>query len=304
MISESTIWPNFFVVGGQKCGTTSIYEHLKKHPQVFVPEKKEPGFFATAPHPGQPEAIVQLRHCDSLEEYEGLYRGAGGFAARGDLSTCYLWDADAPSRIHEICPEAKIIIMLRDPVSRAHSAYLWNKWRCRDTAATFQEALRQDSMRSKANWCTSFMYIECGMYYSQVRRYFETFGRERVMVLLFDDLSRRPQELFAGIADHVGIGSTQFRSADFSEAHNFYKMPRFHKAFRFVRTRFSKELRQRVLPAPVQEWLRSSKLLYGTRKPPLDSESRQYLQAIYEPDVTLLEELLGRKLPELRKSWV
>jgi hypothetical protein len=124
-----------------------------------------------------------------------------------------------------------------------------------------------------------------------------------VMVLLFDDLSQRPQELFARIAEHVGISPADFSSANFSEAHNTYKMPRFQGAFRFARNRFSKELRQRVLPQSVQRWLRSSKLLYGTRKPPLDDESRRYLQAIYDPDLALLEDLLGRKLPELRKSW-
>lgn len=304
MISEDSIWPNFFVVGAQKCGTTSVYEHLRKHPQVFLPEKKEPGFFATGPAPGQPEPIVQLRHCDSLEEYRRLYQGSGDYPARGDLSTCYLWDKDAPGRISEACPAAKIIIMLREPVARAYSAYLWNKWRCRETAPSFREALRQDNMRSKTNWCTSFLYIECGMYYAQVRRYIETFGRDRVMVLLFDDLSQRPKELFTEIAEYVGIDPAGFGSANFSEAHNTYKMPRFQGAFRFARSKFSKELRQRVLPQPVQRWLRSSKLLYGTRKPPLDDESRRYLQAIYDPDLALLENLLGRKLPELRKSWV
>jgi hypothetical protein len=305
VIAQDLIWPNFFVAGAQKCGTTSLYEHLKMHPQVFLPYMKEPGYFITGPDPAQKLQMAQLQHCKTLAEYQTLYQGSEGFPAIGDLSTCYLWDADAPQRIKDVCPQAKIIIILRDPVVRAYSAYIWNlTTRCPDTAPTFQEALKRDSLRNKTNWCTSYLYVECGMYFRQVQRYLDIFGNDQVLVLMFDDLAKKPQELFSGIAAHLGIDPAPFSSTELSKAYNSYRLPRFQSAYQFARKALSKELRRKLLPAPVQDWLRFSPLLYRTRRSPIDAESRQFLQEVYDPDITRLEELLGRKLPELRKSWI
>jgi hypothetical protein len=304
LVAQKVIWPNFFVVGAQKCGTTSIYEHLKKHPQVFIPEAKEPGYFITCPNQEENQNMAQLLHCNSLEEYQKLFQDSEGYQAIGDFSTGYLWDRDAPHRIKEACPQAKIILILRDPVVRAYSAYIWNlKTRCPETAPSFQEALQRDAMRSKENWCSSYLYVECGLYFEQVQRYIKTFGADQVLVLMFDDLAKDPQKLFSKIAVHLGINPAFLSSTELSKAYNSYRNPRFQWAYRYARTTFSKELRRKILPDFVQNWLRFSPLLYRTKRSAIDEKSKQLLQKVYDPDITQLEELLGRKLPELRKSW-
>jgi len=300
MSNERWKLPNFFVVGAQKCGTTSLFEQLRKHSQVFIPEIKEPEFFATPPPPGQRGKILQWRACRTVEEYRHVYRDAGKFAAVGDLSPGYLWDPRAPGSIRETCPEAKIVIMLRDPVMRAHSAYLMNYGRGRDTSPNFGEALRRDAVRDKSHYCGSYFYVEYGLYAEPVARYFDVFGRDRVLVLLFDELAADPQALFTRLAYHIGIDPQEFHSLELSEVHNAYRMPRFMKAFRIAG---ALGLRTKLIPRSMRNRLHDTFLFERQRKPPLDEKSRQYLQEIYEPDVSRLENILGRSLPELRRSW-
>lgn len=295
-------WPTFFVVGGQKCGTTSVYEHLRRHPEVFLPQMKEPAFFAAQPAAGETR-IVPGGYA-SFEEYRNLYLGAKGFAAIGDASPHYLCDEESARRIHEVSPQAKIIIMLRDPVIRAHSAYLMNLGRQFDSAVTFRQALEWERGRNHGSWFTSWRYVEAGLYHDQVRRYLDMFGDQQVLILLFDDLQRSPVETFSRITRHIGVSSLALSGAELSRPYNTFRMPRFMSAFRLARKPALRRIRHAILPERMQRWLRNHPLLYGKTRPALDDESRRYLQGIYDPDISRLEDLLGRKIPELRKSWV
>ncbi|MGD0913540.1 MAG: sulfotransferase [Terracidiphilus sp.] len=302
MNETKPVWPNLFVVGAQKCGTTSIFGHLQKHPEVFVPEMKEPEFFGTSP--GAAKILFGEGRCTTREEYLQQYQDASRFHAIGDFSTSYLWDPNVPRKIHEVSPGARIIIMLRDPVMRAQSAYLMLYSRNMETAPTFLEAIERDRDRDKTSWFTSWNYVEAGMYASQVERYIETFGRDQVLVSLFDDLVKNPLDLFLRIARHIGVDPAPFVTMNLTEALNTFRMPRSMLAYRLGRNEQIKRLRQKLIPADVWERMRSGALFYRAgKKPPVDEASRKLLQQIYAPDIIRLEELLGRKMPELRKSW-
>jgi hypothetical protein len=236
-----------------------------------------------------------------LEGYKQLYVKGQSSAAIGDASNSYLWDETAAQRIHEVSPHARILISLRDPVERAHSFYLMNLRSGDDPSPTFAEALQKDSTRNRRNWFTSWLYVEGGMYYSQVKRYFETFGRDQVLVLFFDDLVKRPQQTYAAIAQHLTVDPAAFDPAKISEAYNTYRMPRFQSAYRIAG---ALGLRGKLLPESLRRRLSRNPLLFDRAKPRIDEASKLHLQSIYEPDIVRLEELLGRKLPELRKSWI
>lgn len=304
-ICQREAWPNFFIVGAMKAGTTSLYEYLRRHPQVFLPGLKEPHFFSDCIPPPhiRPEVACDYHCCGNRDDYLRLYSGAQEFAAIGDASPSYLWDKDAPERIHGVCPQAKIIVLLRDPVLRAHSQYLMNRLSGAESLP-FPEALRRDQARTDRRWWTARLYVDLGMYHDQIRRYIDTFGREHVLVALFDDLTRDPRELLVRVAGHIGIDAELLDDAQFAQPHNSYRMPRANKLYLFARRMISKDLRNRLLPPSMQNWLRYSPLLYGRKKPPLDPESRRILQDIYDPEVSAVENLLGRTMPELRKSWV
>lgn len=300
MNSRNLIWPSFFIVGAAKCGTTSLWDHLKSHPQVFLPGIKEPHYFTSDVQP--PEFAAE--HCTGdLETYQQLYQPAKGFAAIGDASTGYLWDQNAARRIHEVSPNAKIIVILRDPVVRAHSQYLMELLKGVETEQSFYKALRREVVPNEACRLLTYLYVEAGMYYAQVHRYLEIFGRDQVLVLLFDDLTTRPQVVLSRVTEHIGVESISLDTAELSAPVNPYRKQRFGTAHRLATRVLSRDLRRKLFPPAVSRWLRYNSLLYDTKKPPLDAQSRRYLEEIYDPDISRLEELLGRKLPELRKSW-
>jgi len=286
-------WPNFFVVGAMKAGSTLFYTHLKRHPEVFLPEFKEIRFF-------QPEH--QDRRHASPDRYRDLYARAGGYKAIGEVTPYYLPDAEVPARIHAVVPHAKIIIILRDPVERAYSHFLYYRavrigGTSEEPAPTFREALRNyDKISPAQRWQLSREYIEQSFYAEGVRRYFETFGRDQVLVLLFEDLAKNPNEVFARVARHIGVDPAFFAKMTIKND-NPYRMPR------VAAIRWGQRLGlSRLLPRSLKQALWP--VLFRLRKPQLDTQSLRQLQKLFEPDVTRLEELLGRKLPELRKTWM
>ncbi len=282
-VSQEVSWPNFFVVGAHKAGTTSLYFHLKRHPEVFLPSVKEPRYFTP-----------EVRESLSLEQYRALYAGAAGYTAIGDITPFYLPKEGAAERIRKVCPGAKIVIMLRDPVERAYSHFLYEH-RNADTES-FRKALLEYEARPDRRGEPSQEFIEHGSYYGQVRRYLETFGSDSVLILLFENLARDPNQLLGEIARHIGVDPEFFVGRDFSEAHNVYFAPKSNAVSWAQSLKLTKHL-----PASLKLALRP--FLFNMQKPPLDDESRRRLQELYDPDLTRLEELLGRKLPELRKTW-
>src|ERR1700726_956517 len=107
--------PDFYIVGSAKSGTTALYEMLRRHPQIFMPDSKEPWFFATELQehtPPRPEGTPR-----TLEEYRAWFNGAQPGQLIGEASVLYLWSRTAARAIAEVRPDARIIAILREPAS-------------------------------------------------------------------------------------------------------------------------------------------------------------------------------------------
>ncbi len=302
MSEMEAVWPNFFIVGAAKCGTTSVWAYLRKHPEVFLPDMKEPSFFVSTPMRPGPS------HCaGNLEKYQGIYRGAKGYRAIGDATTGYLFDRHAPRRIHEVCPQARIVILLRDPVARAHSHYYMFERYGLERLPFFEAVQRDHSEAVEANeWASLYpqLYVELGLYYKQVLRYFETFGKEQVGIFLFEDLQKNTRGVMSALCRHIGVEPALLDLKELARVHNSGRAPRFRWLYDAARMVISFRVRQSIFPLPLREWIEESPLLYKRDKQPRDERATKYLQSIFEPDLCRLEELLGRKLPELRSTWV
>ena len=111
-------WPNFFVVGTPRAGTTSLYSYLNATPGIYMSSIKEPRFF----HKIRPETNLPIMH--DKKKYLGLFRNVKDEKSIGEASPTYLQDPESPLLIHKVIPNAKIIIILRDPIERAFSYYL------------------------------------------------------------------------------------------------------------------------------------------------------------------------------------
>lgn len=133
--------PDFFIVGAPKAGTTSIYSYLVQHPEIFMPARKEPYFF------GQWRRNSE----EDLRDYLRLFRGVPESKVAGEASTTYLYLQSAAEEIKAFRPDAKIIIMLRNPVDRAYSQY-WHHVRLGWVEASFEEELEAEEARLREGW--------------------------------------------------------------------------------------------------------------------------------------------------------
>jgi hypothetical protein len=184
--------PDFFIVGHGKSGTTALYEMLRRHPQIYMPDVKEPWFFATELHsrtPPRPGGTPQ-----SLEEYLPLFEAARAEQRVGEASALYLWSHTAAARIAEVQPAARIIAILREPASFLRSLHLQFVQNYVETETDFRKAISLEQSRREGKdisrysyWPQTLLYSEHVRYTEQLRRYYAAFPREQILVLIYDD---------------------------------------------------------------------------------------------------------------------
>src|SRR5918994_968558 len=206
--------PNFFIVGAQKAGTTSLYHYLNQHPQIYMSPVKEPFFFDHEIN-SKGDVVVrgfagrrQAPRYANLEEYQALFRGVGGETAIGEASPLYIYAPGTPERIKEYVPEARSVALLRNPADRAYSAYLHALRIGVEPLADFAQALREEEERIRNGWHYVFHYRNRGLYYEQIKRYYEVFGRESVGVWLYDDLKEDPARMVRSVFRFLGVEDT------------------------------------------------------------------------------------------------
>jgi hypothetical protein len=275
--------PDFFIVGAARCGTTSMYLYLKQHPEIYVSVLKEPHFFArdlTRP----PQGI----HDEGV--YLDLFADAEGEKRLGEASVWYLTSRAAPRDIAAFSPEARILVMLRDPVEMLHS--LWSLYlrtgneELEDMAAAVDAAAdRREGRRlpATAYFPEGLQYLEVGHYAKKVARWLDVFGRDRVKVILFEDFSRRTAEVYRETLEFLEVDPGFQPEYDIAEA------------TRRVRGEVLKQLRR--VPSEVRFHMRGSGRNHTSeRRRPYPPELSERLRHELAPDVEALGELLGRDL--------
>ena len=141
---DECLWPNLYLVGAPRSGTTAVYEYLRQHPDVYMSPSKEPGFFAIDGELYDLEERHDLKEgyfITSIDAYRSLYRHRRGERVLGDATLHYLHDPKVPLRIRHYAPDAKIVAILRGPSARTYSAYMMSV-RDEGTSVSFGEALR------------------------------------------------------------------------------------------------------------------------------------------------------------------
>src|ERR687897_1614715 len=119
----------------------------------------------------------------------------------------YLWDPDAPKLIHQTVPHARIIISLRDPIERAFAQYL-QRMKYSGSKTPFYDDLMQDYKSQEKVFGRSVLYVELGMYYEQVKRYFDIFGRQQVKVIIFEEFVQHPEQSVNEVLAFLGVNYT------------------------------------------------------------------------------------------------
>jgi hypothetical protein len=200
--------PNFFIVGAPKCGTTSMYEYLRQHPDVFMPpHRKEAKYFCT-------DLDFNPGHLIPDEaSYLALFADAGGASRVGEASPPYLYSEAAAQGIKRFDPQARIIVMLREPVDFMYSLHRHMVGMAYQDLVDFEEALEAGERRRRQDARPSFCHVSprwlwyrwMATFSPHVERYLALFGRRAVHVVVFDDLRERPADAYRQVLEFLGV---------------------------------------------------------------------------------------------------
>lgn len=280
--------PNFFIAGAPKSGTSAMRRYLREHPRVFMTALKEPHFFST----DIDDPVVRGEPHD-YDWYLSLFEGAEDAEVIGEASVFYLFSAVAAERIRERYEDARILVMLRNPVDLAYSLHNQLLFTGQETEEDFERAWRLQGRREGVS--PLLEYREVAALGSQLERLLGVFDRSRVLAVVYDDFSRDAAGEYGRVLDFLGLdhdGRTEFPVVNPSHRH------RSDLLRRFVEWLPSPTLLKRLLRVErigLADWL-YWKNVTPHRRPPLQPEFRAELCEQFAGEVALLSSLLDRDL--------
>lgn len=287
-------WPNTFIAGAPKAGTTSLFRYLEGHPEIDASRIKEPRFFVK----DDPWIRTRGQQCVSTEEaYLALFEGGSTAPIRLEASPEYQWLQGVPERIAARCPDARILFLLRDPVERAFSHWLMER-RLGEEERSFLDVVTVPHTGELAE-----PYVRPGFYGRDLRRWRKHFPPAQTHVVLSEDLFADTKETLRAVCRFLAIDESPVDRIDTSRLHNPYREPRNRLAKIIFGNRRIRHLSRKLLPDRLVTAVRDWAILGPNDKPTLDPKAREYLVRIYQPDVADLERLLDRDLSALRQSW-
>lgn len=300
---ENTRNPNLFIVGAPKCGTTSMYDYLKHHQEIFMSERKELHFFGTdlyAPH------FVR-----DAEKYLSYFKNAGDKKRIGEGSTWYLYSKLAANEIKNYYPNAKIIIMLRNPVDMMYSLHNQRLYNGNEDIADFEAALEAEEDRKKGVRLPKNPYLIEGLYYrevakfaQQVRRYIDAFGKENVRIIIFDDFKVNTAKVFKETLRFLDV-TTDFDYQLRTSNPNKRARSQFMRNILNNPPQTALQFVKKIIPQPIRHALREKVVRLNTiseSRPPMNPKLRSRLQTEFKPEIEELSKLLGRDLTDWCKN--
>jgi hypothetical protein len=205
--------PDFIIIGAPKCGTTSLYNYLIQHPDVFAALEKEPRYFDQRHH----EPYRWYRGNFPLRFWRGLQALRGRPLLTGESTPTYLYDPEVPARVARALPDVKIIVLLRDPVDRAFSNYNMEVKNGAEHLG-FEAALEQEDQRladrrteTQRDGTTypynelHFAYKRRGRYSEQLARWLAHFPPERILVFKSEDMYSEPERVVNESFSFLGL---------------------------------------------------------------------------------------------------
>lgn len=284
--------PTFLIAGASRSGTTSLTHYLRNHPEIYIPAEKELRFFDQ-----------DARYSRGLDFYEGLFDGWSGEPVVGECSPpyfnraitfdrdgAYQWspEDDAPARIRQAYPELKIVLTLRDPVTRGYSQFWKNVRQGRERASSYREALRSELAGDRRPESHPYCWIYRNRYSVHLDRWLELFEREQLRVTIFEEWIEEPRHCVEQVAAYLGV-SSKIRFAGKERVLNRGRTPRTRLGARLLRW-----MDGWVGLRPIRAAIRKANERSGY--PEMDEATRRLAEEVLTPEREAVEDLLGRRI--------
>lgn len=212
--SPLRLLPDFIIIGGKKCGTSSLYNYLVEHPDIVPAFRKEVHFFDNGA--SKRRALLYRAYFPTFLHKRRVRRGRGVDLITGEATPYYLFHPLAPARVREVVPHVKLIAMLRNPVDRAYSHY-HHEFRRGLEELSFEDAIEHEMERLKGeqerllhggHYSAShrrYSYLSRGVYVDQLQNWRRFFPEEQLLVLKSEDLFADPSAILGQTLDFLGL---------------------------------------------------------------------------------------------------
>jgi len=283
---------DFIGIGAQKAGTTWLANHLAKHPSICMSEPKEINYFNEKGSFAR--SYANKNHAKPFSWYKKHFAHCKKGQLRGEFSTSYLYDRKAPVLIQKHFPKIKLIVCLRNPIDRAYSQYWMLKNYLKLESRTFERAIEEEHE-----------YVWRGMYYKQLKHFLKYFKKEQILVVMFDDIKKRPELTlkrvfkFLHISENIA-GKVSLEKSNPSKKVKFGSitaaMGLVSKTLVNLRLSFLLRMLKYIGVKKIIMKLNTSEFKYDG----MDAEVRKELRLKFKKDIKNLEKLLDRDLSHWR----
>lgn len=284
-------FPSFFVVGAAKSGTTALWNYFQQHPDIFVTNDisiKELGYFSN-----------QYGITDE-NQYKKYFSGATENQIIGEVTHAYLTSEESAHWIKKEIPQAKIIIILRNPIDRSYSLYNWMIMEGYENASSFKKALKLEKERLHNSngllhsFNQNYYYLESGLYYNQVKRYLDIFGKTNVLILAYEEFNKNQLFYMNNIYTFLGVSTLSVLDNQRVNKSKSVFSIKMQYLFRKLLNKYYNR------PRIKKFILKLMKINTVNKKPnKLSHNLRNELKIKYEKDVSLLSNLCNYDFTEL-----
>ena len=282
--------PNFFIVGGSKCGTTNISYYLNSHPKIFFSELNEPYYFCKW---DIPEKYNRKSMITDMKKYLNLFKNVKDEIIVGEASSPYLSCPHAALEIKKAFPNSKILISIRNPIERAHSAYFSYQF-MKPNKQNFMEMIKthEKLINKKIFYIDSI--LESGFYTKNIIKFQEIFGKDNVKIIIFEDYIKNTIENINSILNFLEI----HEKIKFTEqSKGSYRVPKNFLSKSLLNNKNFRKISTILIPTVMRQKLGDKYFLKQEKKPQMLENERNYLKELYNDEVNELEKFLGKKLP-------
>ena len=301
-MSDSEFKVDFFCVGAAKAGTTSLHDLLDLQDSISLPGRKETNYFSFGIS-GKPaftgpldQTSVNEPTITSFEEYVNDFKRKPD-SLTGEICPSYALRGSA-ANIHKHNPDAKIIFLLREPVSRAFSNYQHNVRDGREQLS-FEEALSAEDDRLEQGWEWFWGLKRNSLYFDSVKEYFDTFGTDNVKIIFFEDFVKDQEHHVRLVMDFIGLDSSVARYEEFDSNKSGVVSQRWKTAHRLLLAEGPlNSLLRTLLPEALRKKLGALLKTFSTSKGEMADDTRGALAHEFKNDLTQLNDLVGGRVNE------